>query len=115
MSGPHSDKTPESAIAEDERDWSNMPVVAALPASLHPAEGGEDVLRRLAGATIVHIGAPETSSFEGGGLVLDYTLPGSTVQHRIIFAFTELGMWIEWDSLRDRDEFIITNRAMSRE
>jgi hypothetical protein len=111
MSGPRSDETLEKSAAGDQRHWADVPVIAVLPASLHAAEGGEEVLLRLAGARIVRIGAPAGREVEGGGLVLDYMLPGSSIEHRIIFAFTELGMWIRWDSLREEEDFIITDRV----
>jgi hypothetical protein len=53
--------------------------------------------RRLAGATIRRIGSPEEKGIEGGGLILDYRRPGDHVVRRVVFGFTELGMWVEWE------------------
>ena len=118
MSAPHPDKTPEKAGTEDRRDWASIPVVPVLPESLHAAEGSDEIFVRLAGAKIIRIGAPSipvADRLEGGGLVIDYTLPGSAVEHRLVFAFNELGMWIERDSYRNDGNPVFFDRALTPE
>jgi hypothetical protein len=78
------------------------------------ARGTEPALRRLAGARIVRIGAPAERSFEGGGLVVDYILPGSTAEHRLIFEFNELGMWIVWDSFENAESIVVKDYALTQ-
>jgi len=77
-------------------DYANVKVVEALPLGVHYPRRAEDVFRRFAGATIVRVGTPEAQGIEGGGLVIDYCALRSSEVERVVFAFTEEGMWIEW-------------------
>lgn len=79
-------------------NYSALSVNEALPGYFHGPDGGEDVFRRLAGAKIVRFGSTNERGIEGGGLILDYELQGN--RQRLVFAFTELGMWIEYDSFK---------------
>ena len=81
-------------------NMDNVRVVPELPAGHHSPSGGRDAFERLVGATIVAFGAPAEGVFEGGGLVIDYRLPGSEATERLVLDFSELGMWIEYDSAR---------------
>jgi hypothetical protein len=92
--------------------WLGLPVIAALPDSLHPPVEAHSIFLRLAGARIVRIGTPVGESLEGGGLVLDYVLEGDDTQHRLVMAFNELGMWVVLDSL-ESDGGFATSRALS--
>jgi hypothetical protein len=74
------------------RDWT---VVGALPEARSLPSGGEEICKRLVGATIIRIGGVAEPGIEGGGLIIDYRLPGSTQTSRVLFAFNELGMWVE--------------------
>lgn len=79
-------------------NYADLNVIEALPDYFHGPLGGEDAFRRLAGARIVKIGASSDRKIEGGGLILDYEL--NAQKHRLVLAFTELGMWIEYDSFK---------------
>jgi hypothetical protein len=79
------------------RKSRNFPIHPLLPASRRPASDGREVMEKLEGATIVRIGTTTHRMFEGGGLLIDYRLRGSTQTRRIIFAFNESGMWLEYD------------------
>lgn len=49
----------------------------------------------LIGSTIVGFGTfEECHNLEGGGLVIDYIPAGSKETKRVVFEFTELGMWV---------------------
>jgi hypothetical protein len=78
-------------------DYSQLTVVEALPNGPHYPEKAQALLRSPVNATIVRIGSPEEEGIEGGGLVLDYRRSGDDVVRRVVLAFTELGMWIEWE------------------
>jgi hypothetical protein len=74
---------------------ASMNVDCRLPNFFDPKDGGE-VPSDLIGAVIVRFGSvPEPRLVEGGGLVIDYQPAGSAEIKRVIFAFTELGMWVE--------------------
>jgi len=77
-------------------DYESLEVIEALPDFFHSPRGKEEVFRRLAGAKIVRIGSTAEKGIEGGGLILDYELDGRI--YRLVLAFTELGMWVEYDS-----------------
>jgi hypothetical protein len=85
-------------------NYSALNVVEALPGYFHGPAGDEAVFRRLAGASIIRIGSTSDESIEGGGLILDYAIGGEP--YRLVFGFSELGMWIEHDSFMSatRDE-----------
>lgn len=76
----------------------NVPVIPAMP-SPDGAGGEEQLFSRMAGATIVRIGAPAGSPLEGGGLVIDYRVSGEAELRRVAFAFNENGMWLVYDGL----------------
>ncbi|MSP76029.1 MAG: hypothetical protein EXR12_07830 [Rhodospirillaceae bacterium] len=80
-------------------DFKNLEVVAALPSAFHFPEGAEELFKRLAGAEIIRIGAPPTKGIEGGGLIIDYRQKGASEYRRAVFAFTEIGMWLEFDDV----------------
>ena len=80
-------------MSGDISDYQNLTVGCALPLSRWLPTGGEDVLARMTGATIVRIGAPHEDGLEGGGLVVDYQ-PISGAPRRVVFAFNENGMWV---------------------
>ena len=62
-------------------------------------EGGEEIFRRLVGCKIIRIGSAADADLEGGGLIIDYSIANSALEHRLVFAFNELGMWLLWDSM----------------
>jgi hypothetical protein len=77
-------------------DYAGLNIVEGLPDYFHGPSGQESIFRRLPGAKILRIGSTNERGIEGGGLILDYELNGKS--HRLVFAFTELGMWVEYDS-----------------
>ena len=88
-------------------NYGELTVVEALPVSRFYPAGGEALFRQLAGATIIRIGGTGADGLEGGGLIkqieriiiLDYIPVGSSQAHRVVFAFNENGMWIEFEGL----------------
>lgn len=78
-------------------NFSDLSVVEALPLGRFRAEGGEAVLRRMKGSTILRIGTPSEGDFDGGGLIIDYRPVGSTTNWRLVLGFHEGGMWVEHD------------------
>lgn len=74
-----------------------LKVTPLLPQAISGPAGGEAVLQRMSGATIVRIGAPEGAELDGGGLVIDYRPAGSQEVWRVALAFHEAGMWVEYD------------------
>jgi hypothetical protein len=80
-------------------DYKGLEIIPALPSGLHLPEGDEEIFRRLVGCKITGIGSTANADIEGGGLLIDYTLPDSELPQRLVFAFNELGMWTIWDSL----------------
>lgn len=70
-------------------------IIPALPS--YGTNGVDDpVLRKLVGATIVRIGLPSPNlSVEGGGLAIGFMRPGSSREEVVIFAFNDLGLWVE--------------------
>jgi len=76
--------------------FSNLCVVEALPLSRFSPEGGENLLRGMAGGTIIKIGSTTEEGIEGGGLIIDYRRAGSSVVERAVFAFNDSGLWVEW-------------------
>jgi hypothetical protein len=88
-------------------DYAGLKIVEALPDFFAVPTARRDIFRRLAGAKIIRIGSTEGGQIEGGGLLLDYEMNGKI--HRLIFAFSEIGMWVEYDSLTS------SNSAESRQ
>lgn len=86
----------------DKDKFASLAISAELPPAAHYTDRATELFKALQGATIVAIGTPESDEgIEGGGFVIDFTEPGSTQIRRVIFGFTELGMWVEFDGLRD--------------
>jgi hypothetical protein len=82
-------------------DLASVEIVAELPPAGHYTERGYRAFERLPGAKIVACGAPaDPDLVEGGGFVIDYIPAGAETVHRLVFAFTELGMWIEFDGIK---------------
>jgi hypothetical protein len=79
--------------------YQTMKIIEALPLALHRPEGGEKLLRRMQGAKIVKIGGANEDGIEGGGLLIDYVPISGMETHRVVFAFNELGLWLEWEGL----------------
>lgn len=76
-------------------DCGSLRVEAALPCGPTRSEPCA-VFAALKGATILAIGAPEGADLEGGGLVIDYGFADG-VAKRLVLAFNEAGMWVEFD------------------
>jgi hypothetical protein len=80
-------------------DFSEMRIVSRLPHHAFAANGGA-VPRGLVGSKIVRFGTindaakADSHEIEGGGLVIDYCPPGFDSVRRIVFSFTEEGMWV---------------------
>lgn len=91
------DSTRQAGHSEDDLDYGALSLVRALPAGRYRADKGRDVFGRLAGATLIQIGTPEEEGVEGGGLVVDYTQGPGHAPRRLVLAFNENGMWIEYD------------------
>jgi hypothetical protein len=96
-------------MSEDERKrvtraLSTMEIVPFLPARL-PSHFGKPFPPDLAGATVLNIGTlpqPDGSDLvEGGGLVIDYRASGSEAVYRVIFEFSEEGMWLRFQGFLD--------------
>jgi hypothetical protein len=80
-------------------EFPKLSIVQALPSAHFHPEGGEELLRQMVGATIVCIGSTNEGGLEGGGFLIDYIPAGDTKTHRAVFAFNELGLWVEWEGL----------------
>lgn len=74
---------------------ATLNLVEALPQGQFAPEGGEDVFRAMRGARIIRIGGTDEGDVEGGGLIIDYQ-PATGPAQRVVFAFTELGMYLEY-------------------
>ena len=61
------------------------------------SQGGEKLLMAMAGVTIVRIGTTDNADIEGGGFVIDYMPRDGKETRRVVFAFNENGMWVEWE------------------
>jgi hypothetical protein len=82
--------------ASRSRDLLNAPIIPRLPDWRDPQHRGDKLPRDIIGSTIVGFGAaPRECDLEGGGLIIDYKPSGSTEAKRAVFAFNELGMWLE--------------------
>lgn len=74
-------------------DYAKLRIMEALPHSRFRPQGGEALLSRMRGATIVQIGGTEDDEWiEGGGLLIDYVQAGDSRVYRAVFAFNELGL-----------------------
>lgn len=71
-----------------------LPFISALPDAISTPTEGREVLEKLSGATIIRIGTTENGLVEGGGLLIDYRAKNGNL-YRIVFGFTERGMWVE--------------------
>lgn len=71
----------------------------AFPDALHMPDDGRAVMRGMRGATIVAIGSISEEGIEGGGLLIDYIPANGAQARRVVFAFNELGLWLEWEGL----------------
>lgn len=80
---------------DSDLDYEGLTVVSALPVSAYYPSGAEDVFARLRGARIVQIGGAAEHGVDGGGLIIDYISDGD--KRRVVFAFNELGMWVEYE------------------
>ena len=80
-------------------DYQELKIMEALPHALYQPEGGEVLLRRLRGATILRIGSTDQEGIEGGGLLIDYVPANGQQMRRVVFGFNDLGMWTVWEGL----------------
>jgi hypothetical protein len=90
-------KVPDRAAPE--AAFAALDIVEALPMGSYAPQGGEAILRAMAGARIVRIGSTDEGNLEGGGLIIDYVPADSEVTRRVIFSFNELGLWVEWQGV----------------
>jgi hypothetical protein len=75
-------------------DLSRVEILPNLPAIFGP-ERGHPLPAGLKGSTVLNIGmAASEADVSGGGLVIDYSRPGSKKKRRVVLAFNELGMWV---------------------
>ena len=82
-------------------DLSQISVTAELPPAGHYTERFHEVFLVLKGAKIVACGAPvDPNAVEGGGFIIDFIPEDSDAVRRVVFAFTELGMWVEFYGLK---------------
>ena len=77
-------------------DYATLRVSDTLP-DRRGAEFGDAVPTKLIGAEIIRFGAASGDRIEGGGLIIDYRPQGSSAVHRLVFAFNDAGMWVEYD------------------
>jgi hypothetical protein len=67
-----------------------------LPDCRDPERRGGKIPADIVGSTVVGFGAaPFECDLEGGGLIIDYIPKDSAERKRAVFAFNELGMWLE--------------------
>ena len=86
----------EVDMASRKKDFSQMKILPQLPDRFVSGRG-DPVPVELRGATIVNIGGcADPTCAEGGGLVVDFRKRGGGHIERIVFAFTELGMWVTY-------------------
>lgn len=67
-----------------------LPILPYLPSIR--ASDTDPIPSELIGATILAFGTTE-ENIEGGGLAIDYRINNET--RRVVFGFTECGMWVE--------------------
>ena len=80
-------------------DFSMIDIISALPASKGPNYSCAKTPSDLIGAKILAFGTTAAfNKFVGGGLAIDYLPSGAIKPRRIIFAFTEVAMWIQYQS-----------------
>jgi hypothetical protein len=68
----------------------------------YTAEGGDPVPQQLLGAKIVRLGTMHYRSGQGaesGGFAIEYIPADSTQTRRIVFGFSEQGLWVYSDDL----------------
>lgn len=83
-------------MTDNRIDLSTAEVIRRLPYYFHP-DRGDALPDNFEGAVIVRFGTIDAErKVEGGGLVIDYRKPDSDEVRRVIFAFTELGMRLEY-------------------
>lgn len=71
-------------------------IIQRLPDFFRPT-GGEALPDMLIGATIMNAGTLQgCGTISGGGLVLDFVPKGSVVVCRVVLAFNDVGMWVEF-------------------
>ena len=81
-------------------DLSQVEVLPLLPNYFRPWDG-DPLPDDLIGATILNFGAvAEPMDCHGGGLVIDYRKPDDAVAHRVVFAHTDIAMWIEFQTVQ---------------
>jgi len=80
-------------------DYAHLHVLPSLPLGLFHPSGGEDVLRRMSGATILRIGGTDEADLDGGGFIIDYRPAESKEIWRVVLAFHERGMWVVHDDM----------------
>ena len=77
-------------------DLATWKIIPGLPPA--DIEEPDPIIQELVGSTIVAFG--DISDFPGrnieGGLAIDYIKPCESVPRRVVFGFTELGMWVEY-------------------
>jgi hypothetical protein len=79
--------------------YEDLEIMEALPHALYRPEGGEAILTGMRGARMVRIGSVDQDEIEGGGLIIDYCRIGESRVRRTVFAFNEIGLWVEWDGV----------------
>jgi hypothetical protein len=84
-------------MAPHDQDFRRLNITQAFPCGRFSPEGGEALLHRMALSTIIQIGSTDEDFLEGGGLLIDYVPAGETQTRRVVFAFNELGLWVEWE------------------
>ena len=76
----------------NDTDWAKGELKSESNCALGPPMEITE-LRNLKGAKIVGIGFHPAA--DEGGLAIDYEKNGRT--RRIVFGYTELGLWVYWD------------------
>jgi hypothetical protein len=62
----------------------------------YPSLKGADIeFQRRRGAIVLRIKGTDGAKIEGGGLIIDYRLPGKANIMRSVFSFSEIGFWTE--------------------
>jgi hypothetical protein len=75
--------------------FEEMKVADILPNLTQSAVDG--LPKGLLGSRIIRFGAaPKESRIEGGGLIVDYEVRGEGTIRRVVFSFSEVGMWVEY-------------------
>jgi hypothetical protein len=85
-------------------DFKRMEVEPRLPyrfggSGANYGDNARALFESMRGARIVAIGMPPAeANIEGGGLVIDFIASEETAMRRVVFGFSEGGMWVEFDS-----------------